>query len=495
MIGSSLSASAILTVAQMYEADRATMTAGVSGLQLMEAAGFAVARAVRGWSRQPVAVLCGPGNNGGDGFVAARRLTRAGWPVRLFLLGDPRSLKGDAAWAASQWRGMVEPLSHYALDGCSLVVDALFGAGLTRPLGGIARVVVEDINRRRLPVVAVDVPSGLHGDTGMPLGGLAVQAAVTVTFFRPKPAHLLLPGRLLCGKLVVADIGIPEPVLDAINPQTLVNGPSLWHLPSILPAGHKYNRGHVLAVGGASMTGAIRLAARAARRVGAGLLTVAAPETALALYAQDAPGVIVAPCNDVQDLVTLLADTRRNVVLIGPGAGRRAETKAMVTAALASRRPCVLDADALTSFADDPAALFALLHERCVLTPHEGEYAVLFGHRSDGVKTSRLERARVAAHTTNAIIVLKGGDTIVAAPDGRMVLNTDAPPSLATAGSGDVLAGLIVGLLAQGMDTFSAACAAVWLHGAMATRIGPGLIAEDLPEALPAVLAALLMEK
>ncbi|KAF0116426.1 MAG: YjeF family protein [Rhodospirillaceae bacterium] len=485
----SLSTAAVLTVAEMYQADRAAMAAGVTGPQLMDAAGFAIAQIVRRWPRQPVAIVCGPGNNGGDGFIAARKLARRGWPVRLSLLGARESLKGDAAWAASLWRGGVEPLSTDSLEGCTLIVDALFGAGLTRPLEGMARAVVEDINHRRhrrLPVVAVDVPSGLSGDTGVPLAGLAIQAAVTVTFFRPKPAHWLLPGRLLCGEVIVADIGIPEAVLEAIAPRIFINGPGLWSLPQPRPTGHKYDRGHVLAVGGAVLTGATRLAVRAARRVGAGLVTIAAPEPVSSLYAQDAPGVMVAPCAHVRDLAELLADPRRNVVLIGPGAGRGANTRAMVEAVLATGRPCVLDADALTSFAEDPAALFARLHPACVLTPHDGESAALFGVSG----ADRLERARHAARVARAVVLLKGGDTVIAAPDGRAAINTNAPPTLATAGAGDVLAGLTVGLLAQGMDAFAAACAAAWLHGAVATRIGPGLLAEDLPEALPDVLKA-----
>ncbi|VBB69498.1 NAD(P)HX epimerase / NAD(P)HX dehydratase [invertebrate metagenome] len=484
---SSLLTAAVLTVAEMSQADKAATTMGIPGLRLMEAAGFAIAKAVCRRHKQPVAILCGPGNNGGDGFVAARWLARAGWVVHLSLLGRRESLRGDAAAAAALWRGAVAPLSINSLCGCTLVIDALFGAGLARPLEGAARAVVKTINHRKLPVVAVDIPSGLHGDTGKALGDCALQADVTVTFFRPKPAHLLLPGRSLCGTLVVADIGIPNAVLDSIGPQIFINGPHLWPLPRSTPSDHKYQRGHVIAVGGAVMTGAVRLATRAARRVGVGLLTIAAPQAALSLYAMDAPGVIVVPCDRADNLATLLADARRNAVLIGPGAGRSAETRAAVTTVLDSTRPCVLDADALTSFSDNPAALFAGLHASCVLTPHDGEYTALFGEQA----CSRLERARIAARLTGAVVLLKGSDTVIAAPNGLAVINTNAPPMLATAGAGDVLAGLIVGLLAQGMDPFAAACAAAWLHGAAAARVGLGLIAEDLPEALPTVLAAL----
>jgi NAD(P)H-hydrate epimerase len=473
----------ILSVEQMYRADALAMAAGMAGERLMEAAGWAVARAAL--DRLPkgrIAVLCGPGNNGGDGFVAARLLMRWGRPVRLALLGDPGRLGGDAAVMAQRWTGPVEPLSPSVLDGCAGVVDALFGAGLARPLGGAARAVVEEIGRRRLPVIAVDVPSGIHGDTGEALGGVAPDCVATVAFFRPKPGHCLLPGRLKCGRLVVADIGIPETVLDDIRPATRRNGPGCWELPGLDPAGHKYSRGHALILGGAAMTGAARLAARAARRAGAGLVTVAAPPEALDVYRAGDPGLLVASAAPWGEV---LADPRRNALLLGPGAGVGEDTARRVAAALETGRPCVLDADALTSFAGSQAGLFRLLSERVVLTPHDGEFGRLFG----AVAGSRLERARVAAARSGAVVLLKGPDTVVAHPDGRATITTDAPPGLATAGSGDVLAGIIVGLLARGMAAFDAASAGAWLHGRAAVRAGPGLIAEDLPEALPHVLA------
>ena len=486
---SSYLSGAVLTVAQMYQADQAAIAMGIAGSRLMEAAGFAISRVVRLYHhnkhRRPVAILCGPGNNGGDGFVAARFLAKAGWMVRLSLLGPRESLQGDAAAAANRWHGTVMPLSTDSLTGCALVIDALFGSGLSRPLEGIARSVIEEISNHNLPVVAVDVPSGLHGDTGKTLGGLAPKADVTVTFFRPKPAHFLLPGRSLCGTLVVADIGTPDSVFKSIDPQIFVNGPYLWRLPVPVLSEHKYSRGHVIAVGGAVMTGAVRLAARAARRVGAGLVTIAAPQTSLSLYAMDSPGLIVASCETEDDLIKLLTHARCNALLIGPGMSPGAGTRAMVIAALHSALPCVLDAGALTSFAHDPTALFSCLHASCVLTPHDGEYVSLFGNST----YSRLERATMAAQLTGAIVILKGSDTVIAAPNKPAVINTNAPVTLATAGTGDVLAGLISSLLAQGMDSFPAACAAVWLHSAAATLVGPGLVAEDLPEALPAVLA------
>ncbi|RAU21402.1 bifunctional ADP-dependent NAD(P)H-hydrate dehydratase/NAD(P)H-hydrate epimerase [Paramagnetospirillum kuznetsovii] len=474
----------LLTVSQMYQADRLAMAAGVPGERLMEAAGWAVAREVRRrFPKGRVAILCGPGNNGGDGFVAARLLERDGWAVRLALLGRPEALKGDAAVMASRWRGAVETLSPGCLDRCDVVVDALFGAGLARGLDGIAKAVIEETLRRRLPVIAVDVPSGVHGDSGQVLG-LAPDCVATITFFRKKPGHCLVPGRAKCGEVVVADIGIPASVLDEIQPSLAENGPGVWRLPALAPDGHKYARGHVLVVGGGAMTGAARLAARAARRIGAGLVTIAAPAEALVTYRAGDPGAIVI---DAEPFDAVLADTRRNAVVIGPGGGVGEGLADRTLAALAAGRACVVDADALTSFSEDPDRLFKALSASCVLTPHDGEFTRLFGAATG----SRLERAQEGARRSGAVLLLKGPDTVVAHPDGRATITTDASPALATAGSGDVLAGLIAGLIAQGMPAYEAASAAAWLHGQAGAAVGPGLISEDLSEALPRVLRRL----
>ncbi len=476
---------ALLTPQQMGEADRLALAGGIAGSALMENAGRAVADAVsRRWPPRPVAVLCGPGNNGGDGFVAARLLAERGWKVRMALLGDRATLRGDAAAAAARWPGPAEPLTPEALGDAGLVVDAIFGAGLARPIEGAALAVVEGLGRRGLPVVAVDVPSGVDGASGE-IRGAAPMAALTITFFRKKPGHLLLPGRIYCGETVLAQIGIPDAVLDRLAPDTAANDPGWWlaGLPRPGLDSHKYTRGHALVAGGAVMTGAGRLAARAAARLGAGLVTVAAPESAFPIYAAALTGVIVHPISALDDFPGLLADRRRNAALIGPGAGVGAETRDKVLAILAAAKRAVLDADALTSFAADPQALFAAIRSPVVMTPHEGEFARLFD--AGGSKT---ERARRAARQSGAVIVLKGADTVVAAPDGRVAINANAPPDLATAGSGDVLAGMMLGLLTQEMEPFAAAAAAVWLHGEAAGRVGAGLVAEDLVEALASAL-------
>ena len=478
--------SALLSIPQMTRADALAIAGGVPGARLMEAAGWAVALEVRRRFRScRVLVLCGPGNNGGDGYVAARHLERWGYRVRLASLVEPSALKGDAALMAAQWRGGVETLGPDSLDGADVVVDALFGAGLQRPVAGIAAATIEEIGRRRLPVIAVDVPSGVDGGSGAVLG-TAPDALATVTFFRRKTGHLLLPGRVKCGEVVVADIGISASVLEYLGPVVHENGPERWlrHFPFPQPQGHKYARGHALVIGGGEMTGAARLAARAARRVGAGLVTIVAPDLALAIYRGGEPGAIV---RSLADYSALVADMRHNAVLLGPGAGADEDTRCRARDALAAGKATVLDADAISAFAATPRRLFADITPNTLLTPHDGEFRRLFGDMAGG----RLERARKGAEQSGAVVLLKGADTVIAHPDGRAVINANAPPWLATAGAGDVLAGLAVGLMAQGMEAFDAACAAAWLHGEAATRFGPGLIAEDLSEILPSVLAEL----
>lgn len=478
---------ALLTVGQMGEADRLTVASGISEIALMENAGHAVAQAImQRWTPRSVIVLCGPGSNGGDGFVVARRLAAADWPVSVALLGPVDQLWGAAAHHASLWREPIESLTPDSLDGAELVIDAIFGAGLNCPLEGIAAKTLSAAAERKLTIVAVDVPSGLMGDTGENLGGVA--AALTVTCFRKKPGHLLQPGRALCGELIVADIGTPAFVFEEIKVDVFENGPTLWNalLPQLKDDDNKYDRGHALLVGGYPAMGAARMAARAAARSGAGLTTIAVPENALPTYAATLTSIMVTPLVVLDDLEKLLADKRYSALLIGPGAGTGPTTRAYVLAMLKTARHTVLDADALSIFRDDPTELFGAICGPCVLTPHEGEFARLFDVGSD-----KLTRARAAARTSGAIIVLKGSDTVIVAPDGRAIVNSNAPSTLATAGAGDVLSGIIVGLLAQGMDPFMAAAAAVWLHGAAARIFGPKLMAEDIPELLPAVFSQL----
>ena len=474
---------AILSVSQMAEVERLAMVAGITEYALMEHAGTAVATGItHRWSARPITVLCGPGKNGGDGFVAARHLSEAGWPVRLALLGDVRQLTGVTRQHAERWCGSIKPLHPEILDGASLVVDALFGSGLDRILGESVQAILNAVVSRGIPLVAIDVPSGLVGDTGENWG--AVASELTITFVRKKPAHLLQPGRGLCGEVVVADIGISESVVTQIRPDSFENDPSLWFmdLPRLGNMDNKYTRGHALISGGYPQTGAARLAARGAARAGAGMTTIAVPSIALPIYASALTSILVHPLETEADFDTLLTDHRITAFLIGPGAGLGIRTHARVLAMLRAGRPTVLDADALSEFGDDPIELFSEIVAPCILTPHDGEFSRLFDSLG-----GKLERTRIAARRSGAIVLLKGSDTVIAAADGRAIINTNAPPSLATAGSGDVLAGIILGLLTQGMDPFRAAAAGVWLHGEAANRCGPGLIAEDLPEYLPTV--------
>ncbi|MBL6454477.1 NAD(P)H-hydrate dehydratase [Belnapia sp. T6] len=465
----------LLTPAEMAQADSLAIAAGIPGPRLMEAAGRAVALATRRRFRAiRTLVLAGPGNNGGDGYVAARLLEAAGWPVSVAALAPPRP-GSDAALAAARWRGPMAPFTAAEAARAGLVIDAVFGAGLARSVDGL---VAEVLAAVRAPLLAIDTPSGLDGATGQ-VRGFAAQAALTVTFFRLKPGHLLLPGRGLCGETVLADIGLPASVLPAIGLRAWRNGPGLWRLPRPDANAHKYSRGHLTILAGGAMTGAGRLAAGAAHRAGAGLVTLRAPDAAAAmLYRTTEPGSLVTE----EPVEALLGDERRHVWLIGPGLPPDAATRAAIAAVLAAGRSLVADAGALTACAGQPEAL----RGAAVLTPHAGEFARLFGP----VGEDKPAAARRAAALTGAVVLLKGADTVIAAPDGRAILNHNAPPSLATGGTGDVLAGTIAALLAQGMPPFEAAAAGAWLQGEAARRHGPGLLAEDLITLLPGAAAA-----
>ena len=407
------------------------------------------------------------------------------------MIGKRDKLKGDAAANAGKWSGPVEE-AQPSLGSPGLIVDAMFGAGLDRDIEAPVASIIKAINAAEVQVVAVDVPTGLDGATGA-VRGAAVEADLSVTFFRKKPGHLLLPGRDLCGELVLADIGIPARVLDDIGARAWENGPGLWQVPVAGTAGHKYTRGHCVVVSGSVLhTGATRLAATAALRAGAGLVSLAGVANALLVHASHVTSIMLKPFDGANSLALLL-ESKVNAVVIGPGAGVGEPTAANVMAVLQSGVPAVLDADALTSFERKPQALFDAVKAKpdrpVVFTPHTGEFGRVFGDLSG----SKLERARAAARLSGAVVILKGSDTVIAAPDGRAAINANAPPTLATAGSGDVLAGIAGGLLSQGMGGFEAAAAAVWIHGATGQRFGkPGLIAEDLPGLIPDVLAELV---
>ncbi|ACG77987.1 yjeF family protein [Phenylobacterium zucineum HLK1] len=486
----------ILTVAEITEADRAAIAAGTPGSVLMERAGTAVADAVCARFRpQPTVVLCGPGNNGGDGYVVARVLKARGWPVEVRALAEPAT--EDARDAAAQWDGPMAPLAGTLEP--ALFVDALFGAGLTRPLDGVAAAAVQRLAERPEKVVAVDIPSGLPGDTGRPVGPAAC-ARLTVTFHARKPAHVLEPGKGLCGEVVVADIGLGEmgggePGGGGTTSRLVENGPELWldRFPWPTAASHKHDRGRMIVVSGeAWSTGAARLAARAGLRIGAGLVTVHSPPDALAPNVAHLEAVMLRPFETDQELEQAAAQV--DAAVIGPAAGVSENTLLNVLALARTGAALVLDADAITVFRDDPEELFSVLDRDDVLTPHPGEFERLFPGLLSGAP-ERISAARRAAEKAGAVVLLKGADTVVAAPDGRAAVNVNGSPWLATAGSGDVLAGFIGGLVAQGMESFEAACAAAWIHAEAAELHGPGLISEDLPGLAPAVLRRLYEDR
>ncbi|NHQ73426.1 NAD(P)H-hydrate dehydratase [Roseovarius gahaiensis] len=508
----------LLTAAQMRAIEQAAIESGdVTGLELMERAGRGVIEAVfEEWpdlanAPHKAVVLCGPGNNGGDGFVVARLLKDWGWTVQVFLYGDPAKLPPDAKvnydwWCAIGQVGAIEAAPRFAHE-ADLFVDALFGTGLARPLEGAALTWATD--READPdaqgkTVAVDMPSGLCSDSGRELGhnGATVLASLTVSFHAAKLGHYLQCGTFKCGRTVVADIGLrPDTQRDKVR----VVEASHAKFSYKVDGAHKYTHGHALVLtGGAGRTGAARLAARGALRIGAGLVTLGAPGSAQMEVACQITALMLRRVDDSAALAEGLADTRINALCLGPGLGIERARDLVPVAVRAEHAPyVVLDADALTAFADAPEALFGMLHDRCVLTPHGGEFARLFPDiaeklnavPSKGPAYSKVDATRDAAKRAGCVVLFKGPDTVIAAPDGKCAVHAAtgdrAAPWLATAGAGDVLAGFITGLLARGFDPMQAAEAAAWLHVECARSFGPGLIAEDLPEELPKVFRRL----
>ncbi len=505
----------LLTAAEMRAVEAAAMETGrVTGADLMERAGRGVVEAIH--SRRPdldegrrrAVIWCGPGNNGGDGYVIARHLAARGWRVETHHYGDPARQSPDAAENLRRWReagGEPRPWPP-SQDGPppDLWIDALFGTGLTRALPDDAARPLEALLRAGLThgrVVAVDGPSGLCLDSGRPLSEAVIPAALTVTFHRPRLGHHLAQGPEFCGDLRVADIGLsaaPEGSARLIDAAAA--------LPTLKAdrGAHKHLHGHALVLsGGVGRGGAARLAARGALRVGAGLVTLGCPPAAIIENAARLDAIMLRPVKDAAAFDALDQLPKLTAICLGMGFGAGQGARDMVAAIRRAGLPAVLDADALTSFEDDPAALFAQVDPRCILTPHPGEFRRLFPDLADrlserparGPAWSRADAAREAAARANAVILLKGPDTVIADPQGRLRVASAAygreTPWLATAGAGDVLAGLCAGLLARGLPALEAASAAAWLHQEAALTFGPGLIAEDLPEALPRVFRTL----
>ena len=479
----------IITPVEMSAIDREAAQSGIDSFSLMTSAGMAVSAAALRLYPQALrfAVLCGPGNNGGDGYIAAAALLGSGAEVVVHALGDSAHLKGDAALAYAQWGRNVEPLQAYRPKAGDVVIDALFGAGLSRAVPGDVALAMQAVTQALLPVIAVDLPSGLDGRTGQVLGE-SFRASHTVTFMARKPGHLLMPGRSLCGRMEVCDIGIPQRILLSHASGLCENGPHLWAAvtQTLDPSAHKYKRGHLaIFSGGPLSTGAARLSAMAGLKAGAGLVTLASTSAALDTNAAHLTAIMLKEIEDAADLSHWIADKRINTFVLGPGFGDL--EKARRYALMLCERSLVLDADGITAFKDDPALLFNAFAgggTRLVMTPHEGEFARLFADIAADPALSKVDRAVMAAKRSHAVIVYKGADTVIASPDGRAAINTNAPPWLATAGSGDTLSGIIGAHLAQGMPAFEAAASGVWRHGRAGMKAGEGLTADDLAAAI-----------
>lgn len=484
----------LISPREMAAVDQAAIGSGISGYRLMETAGSAISACILRCypNAGRIMVLCGPGNNGGDGYVAARRLKDCGLSVAVSSLVDPQRLTGDAALARRDWDGPIVALDTADLSGSAVVLDALFGGGLDRPIEGAARTVIDTINQKGLPVVSADLPSGISGYSGA-IFGAAIKAEHTVTFAAARPGHFLQPGAAHCGKVQIVDIGIPRRLLRENERDLWLNGPAIWQseIPDHGPDGHKYSKGHLGVFSGPfARTGAARLAASAGLRAGAGLVTVLAPASAVAPNAAHLTATMLRRIDDSGDLDELLRDDRLNSFVLGPAFGVGEKTREFVRCLAQSGKPLVLDADGLTTFNGQSELLGELFegHKvRLLLTPHHGEFAKLFPDIVADAALSKVDRARAAARQVNGVVLYKGADTVVASPDGRAVVNANAPPWLATAGSGDCLAGIAGGLIAQGMHLFEAAAAAAYIHGAAGQAAGQGLTADVLADYLPAL--------
>jgi len=463
----------LLTAEGVKETEQAAIAAGLSEHTLMERAGEGVMEVIlEKYSSCPTVIFCGFGKNGGDGRVVARLLKEKGWPVDVVNLEKLPPFE------------KLEKLLKQA----GLIVDALFGSGLNRPLGEEVLMLISLINASLKPVVSIDIPTGIEMNSGACCQE-GVRATMTVTFFRARTGHYLLPGRMYRGELVVKDLGLPDQILPPITAH--LNNPSLWNdsLDDPQPFDHKYDRSPCLIIATGCMPGAIRLASLAARRGGAGLVRVMCKQEEYALFATTAWGEIITPVTSAKEFLKWSEDKHFRALLWGTGTYPHPSIREQAITILLTKKPCVLDGGALSSFAGKTSELTSHLHENVILTPHEGEFLRLFPHLA--FLNNKAEKALKAAAEAGAVIVLKGSDTVIASPKGDLIINANAPTTLATAGTGDVLAGLMVSLLAQGHSPFEAAAAAVWIHGEAANHRGLGLIAEDLLGEIPSVLQLL----
>lgn len=496
---------AVLDNEQMRTADRLTIEDGVDGFDLMLTAGQAVANyAHEHYAGHKIIILCGPGNNGGDGYVAAEFLRDLGAEIFVFSLQSTRKLKGDTKKAYKHFGGDVYKTAQLIKEFKNadaeqakgyLFIDAVFGTGFHGDLPKDLITISKIITRLKIPVLAVDVPSGVNGSTAQ-AAGHTLDADHTVTFFRKKKAHCLMPAMAKCGTICVHAIGIHDNLLDKHGFAAIENVQKLWieKLPEIKKEDHKYNRGHIAMLGGAEMTGAIRMAAQASMRAGAGMCTIHSLDSAAHDYKEDMPHLMFQKLSRFEDYVAQAKQDKKHILLLGPGFGRADDEmlKQLVLDCLALNKPAVLDADALSCFEDNPSALTDALHEKCVITPHEGEFKRLFPN-IDG--DTKFDRTLNAAQMTSAVIVHKGADTIIAQNNNKPALHTHASSWLSTAGAGDVLAGIIAGLLGQHVAPYDAACMGAWMYGEASVRFGAGLTAPDIIDQIPSVLKDLHLSK
>ncbi|PHR58034.1 MAG: bifunctional ADP-dependent NAD(P)H-hydrate dehydratase/NAD(P)H-hydrate epimerase [Robiginitomaculum sp.] len=488
-MGNAMKTTKIYRTIDCYALDQVAEDAGVCGFQLMENAGNGMGRIIMArFAPKNACIVCGPGANGGDGYVVAKYLFEQGCAVSLLSLSPPNPNTVAAQMEARLPAGVQREVKTIPTD-CEIIIDCMFGAGLDRPIIARPAVLIEQVNAHPAPVIAADLPSGINGDRAQP-GTPSIIAAMTITFEVLKLAHVLEPARSQCGEIVVIDIGFPAGTIDQVEPIAVQNHPSLWPQIPVIPdmLSHKHNRGRLLVdCGGPLQSGAARLAARAGLRIGAGWVTLCGTEDAMQVCANHETSIVLSVRQQGEPIAEVMRSQTPDCVLLGPAGGVGEAMKRQVLDLLQTGTATVLDADALTSFAEHPQDLLEACHAKTVLLPHEGEFRRLFADLT--TKTgNKISRVKAAAQRAGCTVLLKGADSVMADADGRVVVNTHTSSWLATLGTGDVLAGMVAGLMAQGQGGFDALCAAVWLHGELGRQLGAGLIAEDLPGAIPAML-------
>jgi len=482
--------SAIFLPEEMRRFERLNFTKKQS-YEFMERAGHEVFKLIENnfTKKQSVIVLCGPGNNGGDGFVVARYLMEEGYKVKVYTFANKDNYIGDALEALKNFKGVIKALSFFNLEKKALIVDALFGIGLKRKIKGRLKKIFQQIKKSNNPVVSVDIPSGISSSDGKILGS-AIKATFTVTFHRKKAGHVLGDGKEFSGKLSVVDIGFSN---KKMKNRYIENSPHLWvkYFPWKKISGHKYSRGRVVVHGGQKeFTGATILSAQAALRTGTGSVKIICSKNTLQIYSLKFPSVLKTEINNIYQLEKFLKKEKITSILIGPGAGSNKKVKEIVKLILRKVKYAVIDADALTCFKNDLKSLYNLLDKNKIITPHLGEFHRIFPTIKK--KLNNVDKVLIATKLTKSNIVLKGSSTIIISYDKKIIINDHSSSELAVIGSGDVLSGLIVSLVGdKKMSPFLAGCAATWIHGDIAKKYGKGLIAEDIVKGIPAALKRL----